>query len=313
VRSASPVLAGILPARRIPRLAVAVALCAGSFGAYAQCSSSGFGAAALCSSRNPSNFDTDARAGTSPAAADTAQWSLFSGTDRLHLGTTANSDSTRPDSSAIGNPFQPRGDTPSGSMGIYSTWYQDDRTRQGWYADVRGQYAWSDNRAAPLSLAGTDGQSRVGIASAELGYAIPLGSTSGWTLQPQGQLIYLRNNNYNLLDTDFSNIETSKRAGWMSRIGIRVQPNWVQTSGWRFRPYAAANWWHDDQGDVVLVNQMTTRDLYPSNRYELKAGVNLDFKQGLGAWGDLGWQWNTQSSSQSYQAWTVRAGMKYAW
>jgi len=312
VRSASPVLAGVSPARRVPRLAVAVALCAGSIGAYAQCSPSGFGAAALCSSGNPSNFDTHGRAGTTPAAADAAQWSLFTGTDRLHLGTTANKDSTRPDASAIGNLFQPRGDTPGGSMGIYGTWYQDDRTRQGWYADVRGQFGWSDNRVAPLSLAGTDGRSRVGMASAELGYAIPLGDASGWTLQPQGQLIYLRNNNYNLLDTDFSSIETSKRAGWMSRIGIRVQPNWVQNSGWRFRPYAAMNWWHDDLGDEVLVNQMSTRDLYPSNRYELKAGVNVDFKQGLGAWGDLGWQWNNQST-QSYQAWTVRAGMKYAW
>jgi outer membrane autotransporter protein len=294
VRDASPLSAGRSPGQRVPRLAVAAALCAGSVGAYAQqCPTSGFGAAALCSAGRPSNFNSD-------AAADAAQWSLFSGTDRLHLGTTVTSDPTR------------LGDSPGGSMGIYGTWYQDDRTRQGWYADLRGQFGASDNRVAPLSLAGTDGRSRVGLASAELGYAIPLGEAGGWTLQPQGQLIYLRNNNYNLLDTDFSSIEASKRAGWASRIGIRVQPNWVQNSGWRFRPYAAMNWWHDDLSDEMLITQPPTRDLYPSNRYELKAGVNVDFKQGLGAWGDLGWQWNNQST-QPYQAWTVRAGMKYAW
>jgi len=29
----------------------------------------------------------------------------------------------------------------------------------------------------------------------------------------------------------------------------------------------------------------------------------------MAAWGDLGMQWG----QQSYQAWTVRAGMRYAW
>jgi len=58
-----------------------------------------------------------------------------------------------------------------------------------------------------------------------------------------------------------------------------------------------------------VVNQFSVRDMYPSNRYEVKAGVDVGFKQGWAGWGDVGWQWG----NQSYQAWTVRGGMKYAW
>jgi autotransporter family porin len=39
------------------------------------------------------------------------------------------------------------------------------------------------------------------------------------------------------------------------------------------------------------------------------AGVDVAFSRGWAGWGNVGWQWG----SQSYQAWSARAGMKYAW
>jgi autotransporter family porin len=236
------------------------------------------------------------------AGGDDAQWSLFSGTDKLHLGTTASGGAARTGTSGIGSLFDVRGQPPGGAAGIYGSWFENDRSRLGWYTDVRGQYGWGDDR---LSLPGD--RPHIGIASAEAGYAIRLGDSSPWVIQPQGQLIYLQNHNYNLTGSDFSTVDSAKRAGWVSRLGVRVQPDAIQMSGLHLRPYAAVNWWHDDLNDEAAMYQLPS--VNPNNRYELKAGLNVDLRSGVAAWGDVGLQWG----NQSYQAWTLRAGMKYAW
>ena len=238
---------------------------------------------------------------------DAAQWSLFSGADKLHLGTTAGYGPNQGDAGAIGNMFDARSQTPGDGAGAYGTWFQNDSTRLGWYTDVRGQYARSDDRGNAPWLGGASYRSHIGLASAETGYAIRLSDSGSWVIQPQGQLIYLQNHNYNLTGSDFTTVDGAKRAGWVSRLGVRVQPDAFQAAGWRLRPYAAANWWHDDLSEESTLSQFSS--IYPNNRYELKAGVNVDLRSGLAAWGDLGLQWG----NQSYQAWTLRAGMKYAW
>ncbi len=245
-------------------------------------------------------LQTDTRTGTARFGGDTSQWSLFSGTGKLHLGTMAGYDGNRSD------PGTPGG----GSAGLYGTWYQDDRSRLGWYTDVYGQFAWLDNNNDAPWVNRSNYASNAGMASAEAGYSLQLGDTSPWTVRPQGQLIYLRSNNYNLADTDFTTIDGMRRNGWMSRLGVRVQPPGFQTWGLKMRPYAALNWWHDELNSEVIAPQYTTTSaLAPSNRYELKTGLNVDVAPGMAAWGDLGLQWG----QQSYQAWTLRAGMRYAW
>lgn len=254
-------------------------------------------------------FRTDSRTGTARFGGDANQWSLFNSTDKLHLGAMAGYDSGRTGGGSSGNAFDATGRTSSGSAGVYSTWYQDDRSRLGWYTDVYGQVAWVDNSAEAPWVNRTNYPSNAGMASAEAGYSLQLGDTSPWTIRPQGQLIYLRSNNYNLADTQFTTVDGLRRNGWMSRFGVRVQPESFQAWGVKLRPYAAANWWHDESTSEVIANTYTPNALYPSNRYELKTGVNVDVSPGMAAWGDLGMQWG----QQSYQAWTVRAGMRYAW
>jgi hypothetical protein len=54
------------------------------------------------------------------------------------------------------------------------------------------------------------------------------------------------------------------------------------------------NWWHDSIPDTLAFNQVALKDLYPDDRYEVKAGVNAQFGQGWSAWGNLGYQWGDQ-------------------
>ncbi|WP_260305198.1 autotransporter outer membrane beta-barrel domain-containing protein [Variovorax sp. Sphag1AA] len=254
-------------------------------------------------------FKTDSRTGTARFGGDASQWSLFNSTDKLHLGAMGGYGFGGTASSSSGNTFNAAGRPSSGSAGVYSTWYQDDRSRLGWYSDVYGQVAWTDNSTETPWVNRSNYASNAGMASAEAGYSLQLGDTSPWTIKPQGQLIYLRSNNYNLADTQFTTVDGLRRNGWLSRLGVRVQPEGFQAWGMKLRPYAAANWWHDESSTEVIANTYAPSALGPNNRYELKTGVNVDVLPGMAAWGDLGMQWG----QQSYQAWTLRAGMRYAW
>jgi autotransporter family porin len=151
---------------------------------------------------------------------------------------------------------------------------------------------------------------RMEIASAGTGYSLRFGAFKGWTIEPQGQLIYLPpSNDYRLTPPQSTALDGLRRSGWTSRLGVRMQHEGFESWGWRFRPYTALNWWRDDPGSELIASPFANREFPPLNRYELKTGVDIDLAPGMAAWSDLGWQ----RGSQSYQVWTLRAGMRYAW
>jgi len=266
------------------------------------------GGQGMSSTNANGRIDTDSRGWMLQGGGDVAKWSLFGGA--VHLGAMAGYASGSTDSNALGNPIQARGEFSGGGIGMYGTWYQNDRTRLGWYTDVWGQYARFNNTVDTGVLFDRTGyDSQISMFSAEAGYAMPLGEASKWVLEPQGQIIYLHNHSYIALEPNGLAVKGSHRSAYTSRLGLRLRSTSAPDWGWGVRPYAAFNWWYDNTGEELTINQFAVRDMYPSSRYELKAGVNVDFRQGWAGWGDLGWQWG----SQSYQAWTVRGGMKYAW
>ena len=98
-------------------------------------------------------------------------------------------------------------------------------------------------------------------------------------------------------------------AGWVSRLGVRLHRTWVDDSGRKAQPYLTLNWWHDKTDNQMSFNAIALKDLYPSNRYEAKLGVNADLARGWTAWGNVGYQWG----GQDYRAASVRLGAKYTW
>jgi autotransporter family porin len=98
-------------------------------------------------------------------------------------------------------------------------------------------------------------------------------------------------------------------SGWISRLGVRMHRTWVDGSGRRLQPYLTVNWWHDDTSNAMAFNAVALKDIYPSNRYEVKLGMNADIAKGWAAWGNLGYL----RGSQDYSATTVRVGARFTW
>ncbi|MDM0078928.1 autotransporter outer membrane beta-barrel domain-containing protein [Variovorax sp. J2P1-59] len=74
---------------------------------------------------------------------------------------------------------------------------------------------------------------------------------------------------------------------------------WVREDGRKLQPYLTLNWWHDDVDNSEAFNQVVLGNLYPTNRYEVKLGVNADLGRGWAGWGNLGYQWGSQDYSNT--------------
>jgi len=256
--------------------------------------------------------------GTGAFNADSNAWLIQGGgelyrnslaaTGGVHLGVLGGFAGGRTDGTVVGSPYTARGDTSGFGTGMYAAWFQNDSSRLGWYTDVWGQFAWFKNKLAATYIQQSDYDSHVFLASVEAGYAMRL--SSDWLLAPQGQFLYTHNHTYNFTESDGTDVQGAHRSGWMSRLGFRVQrAAGEEVNGYRVQPYGAVNWWHDRVNDEGVFNGVSTRDMYPSDRFEIKAGVAIDANRRWSGWGDLAYQ----TGSQSFRAWTMRAGGKYVW
>lgn len=254
------------------------------------------------------NFDIDSKAAVVQGTATLAHWSPFGGADSMHIGAMFGYGATRSDSLGTAYGLQSQGKTSGFSLGAFGTWYQNDQTRSGWYSDLWGQYAWFSNHVDTLLGERVDYNSHAGILSAEGGYVMRW-QDSAWSLIPQGQFVYDHNHTYSVTQLDGLQVDGAHRGGWLSRLGVRAERESFGWGGAVVRPFAAVNWWHDALGDEVITNNVSTKYLYPADRFELKAGIDARFQRGWTAWGTLGWQ----TGKQSYQAWAVQAGTRIVW
>jgi outer membrane autotransporter protein len=151
--------------------------------------------------------------------------------------------------------------------------------------------------------------SEVLTLSGETGYAFKIRQDSDWVVEPQAQILYVHSDVDGLLDPVGAQIGGHQGSGWISRLGVRVHRTWIDDAGRRTQPYMTLNWWHDNVDDTVAFDTVKLRDLYPSNRYEVKLGVNAERGNGWSFWANVGYQWG----SQTYRAITGRIGAKRTW
>ena len=252
--------------------------------------------------------------------ADGKTWGLQGGVDlpgprsleRWRFGVMGSVGGARADGTVVGSPATSRGRGDGFGLGMYGTWFADTAQRLGWYADLWAHYAWFDNKLDTSGLARSDYRSHNTTASAEAGYAFPLEAAAGWTLTPQMQWVYIHNHSYNFTESDGTAVEGAHRGAWSSRFGVRLQRQAEATdsAAQSLHPYVAVNWWHDSSGDEVIYNNARSfRDLYPSDRLELKGGAAMAIGKQWSAWGDLA----LQAGNQSYRAWAAGLGARYAW
>jgi autotransporter family porin len=259
------------------------------------------------------NFGVDTDSTLIQGGGDIAQWSLTKGedatsADRLHLGLMLGYGKANSEATAAGNLAHAKGEVEGWSVGAYGTWYQNDANRLGWYADVWGTYGWFNNTVQGDTLPKVKYDAKAFTLSGETGYAIEVGSTD-WVVEPQAQLVYVKYSEDDIDERNGTRIYGGEGSGWISRIGLRTYRTWVREDGRKLQPYVTLNWWHDKLDNAAAFNQVVLGDMYPANRYEVKLGLNVDLGRGWSGWGNLGYQWG----SQTYRNTTLRLGAKYVW
>ena len=255
------------------------------------------------------NFDVSSKTCLLHAGGDVAQWSVFRGDDRLHLGGMVSYGSGSSDAWALGNIFHASSKTDGVTIGAYGTWFQNNETRLGWYTDLWGQYGWFNNHVDGDALPSVGYDSRFLALSAETGYAWLPGKTRDWVIEPQAQIIWVDGRQDGIIESNGTQIGGADGNGWISRLGVRTHRTWISDSGNRTQLYLTLNWWHDAASSQMAFNTVQMRDLYPKDRYEIKLGADLQRGKGWTAWGNVGWEWG----NQSYRAFTGRVGVKRTW
>lgn len=262
------------------------------------------------------NFDVDTRSWLIQGGGDVASWQVFKDKDRtppdrLHLGLMLGYGSATSDASALGNPHSAKGTAEGWSVGVYGTWYQNDADPQklGWYADLWGTYGWYKNKVQGDLLPEVKYDANALTLSGETGYAMRVRQDSNWIVEPQAQLIYIHYSEDDITEPNGTAVSGSDGSGWISRLGVRLHRTWVHEDGRRTQPYLTLNWWHDNVDNDMRFNALQLGSLYPSNRYEVKLGVNAQLDKGWTGWANLGYQWG----SQSYSNVMARIGAKYTW
>ncbi len=160
------------------------------------------------------------------------------------------------------------------SVGLYGTYYQNDATRLGAYADTWLQWSRYNNQVNS-ELGSARYRSTVISTSLEAGYAMtpfaPGSMLGAVVVQPHAQLTYSR---YDAQDATLQG--TRMRSGdndaLDSRLGVRVYPQ--ATAGAPVvRPFLEANWLHRFSNPSVKMGSNVFDAKESRNRLELKLGA----------------------------------------
>ncbi|WP_043211805.1 autotransporter outer membrane beta-barrel domain-containing protein [Bordetella pseudohinzii] len=240
---------------------------------------------------------------------DLAQWQVGTEDGRLHLGvmgTYGRSNSTG--RAGGGNKVHAHGKVDGYALGLYATWFQNDASRLGAYVDTWLQYGWFNNRVFGDDLPRVDYDSQGLSASAEAGYALAL--TQGWVLEPQAQVIYTSTDTDTIADDGTgTRVGAANTSGVTTRLGVRTHRSFDLDGGRQVQPYLTLNWWHMPGDDKISFNHVRVGDIYPTNAYEAKLGVNANFAKGWTGFVNVAGMFG----ENSYQQYSARIGVKYTW
>jgi outer membrane autotransporter protein len=169
-----------------------------------------------------------------------------------------------------------RGNVSGYAVGVYGTYYANDLTRLGAYADTWLQYGRYRNQISS-ELGSVRYRSNVWSASLEAGYAIQpfaAGSTlEALVIEPNAQVIYSR---YDAKDATLQGTRMRSDAdnAWQSRVGVRVYPRTApQADKPAVRPFLETNWLHNGGNPKVRMGENTLAAQPARNALELKLGA----------------------------------------
>ncbi len=200
------------------------------------------------------------------------------------------------------------GDVEGYSVGVYGTWFGNDKMPEGPYVDVWAMYGWYDNTVKGNGFAKEKYDSQGWTVSVEGGYALIAREEEKrqWIIEPQVQLAYTNFSADNHREADGTRVNNSDANGFIGRLGARfysrskLGDNGVQ-------PFVEGNIWYSDAKNSLDFNGVRISDGTPDTRYELKLGAQGEIKRNWQLWGHIGGQWG----KDNYDRYEAMIGTKY--
>ncbi|KPC54425.1 autotransporter outer membrane beta-barrel domain-containing protein [Amantichitinum ursilacus] len=200
------------------------------------------------------------------------------------------------------------------SVGVYATWLgngQGNARRTGPYVDSWLQYAWFDNSVQGNALPEEKYRSHNWTASVEAGYDVPLvyGESGSFFLKPQAQLIYTAFSQSTHVEQNGTVVDSSDLTGLQSRLGVRVYGNMHDNSKTQTQPFVEANWLHASKVGAISMDGARIDNGVPSNRYEIKFGLERQQNPDWSWWFNVGFQ----NGGDGYQSLQGMFGSRNLW
>lgn len=249
------------------------------------------------------NYDTRTNSVVTQIGGDFVRW--YGGDYRLHLGAMGGYGESR--SKVKDDVADSKGKVKGYNVGLYATWFENDKSLEGLYVDVWTQYSWYNNWVSSYDMAEDKYKSHDWTNSIEVGYAFASYSGNRYQLliEPQGQIAY-RTYRARPKDTSGLRILDSNAEGIETRLGGRLVMHDKQVVN-GFQPFFELNWIYNDHKPKINFDNKEFSGGLPTHRYEGKIGVQGDVVKNIQLYGYVG----HQLGKDSYHLTHGMLGVKY--
>ncbi|MBF7978368.1 MULTISPECIES: autotransporter outer membrane beta-barrel domain-containing protein [Rahnella] len=197
------------------------------------------------------------------------------------------------------------------SMGVYSTWYEQDKGLGGAYVDSWAQHDWFNNEVHGDGLRGESYGAQSDTMSLETGYAFKLSDsdTTKVFLEPQGQVEYSSYRADHHTEAGGTKVRLEGGNGLTSRAGARLYSVHSLKSGQTVKPYVEVNYWYTQNTGHVVMDNDDIANGSPKSYGEMKAGVVSEVSRNLQVSAQVG----GQAGDSHFSSVQGQVGIKYSW
>lgn len=241
------------------------------------------------------------------AAFNDGEQSLAVGVMASYVNAQTDSDGNR---GADGSQFSASGSVDGYNVGMYATWFADQKDHRGLYVDSWYQYGIYSNSVEDGDLGSSDYDSTANAISVETGYRydIALRNGNSVSLTPQAQVVWQDYSADTVKDHSGTTISGQDSQSWTSRLGLRLDSKLHKDNG-VVQPFAEVNWLHSSDDMAATFGDAEVKQDIPENRAELKAGIQVNVND---RWSITGAA-SGQTGSNDYSDLNGNLNIHYRW
>lgn len=246
------------------------------------------------------SFSNRTRSYMAQMGGDLHVWTLNNG-GYFHLGLMAGYGDFKDTSKSRSTGTKADGKVKGYSTGIYGTYFANQDTNIGLYADLWSQMGWYRNEISGQAQIGTKKyNSTVWSNSIELGYGFTFAKSGEyeWLVTPQAQLTYNYYDADNQRDKNLLRTSNRNASGLDTRLGMRFHARGIDKS--LIEPFLEVNWLDTTAKNKINFNGDAFKDGYAKDRLEAKLGLQGNINNRFSASVQVGGQWGNNSFN-SYQ------------